>query len=150
MSDTTTLRIPAHIAADLSEVRQPAAAAPTLPPAVYSSDEIYDAESEWIFGSGWMGLGRGDRWPNPGDYIALDLAGDVEAMELGLTPEAAPRGDREDTGTLADGFTDQLAGDLDVRVEDEDALETRPSLDDAGPRHGSSAVTRRSSSAALE
>lgn len=76
MSDTTTTTgLPAGLAADLAQVRAPAASSPTLPPGVYADEGVYDIERESIFRAGWMGLGRGDRWANPGDYSALELAG---------------------------------------------------------------------------
>jgi len=47
----------------------------SLPPACYTTAEMLAAESERLFRSGWVGIGRSDRWAEPGDYTALDVAG---------------------------------------------------------------------------
>jgi phenylpropionate dioxygenase-like ring-hydroxylating dioxygenase large terminal subunit len=47
-----------------------------IPPACYADNELLELERRAIFFEGWVGLGRGDRWPNSGDYSALDIAGE--------------------------------------------------------------------------
>ena len=47
----------------------------TLPPEFYSSPDLMKAEGMKIFRTGWVGVGRADRWPAPGDYSAMDIAG---------------------------------------------------------------------------
>ena len=74
-TETTTREIPRAIASDLSQVIQPVVSAPTLPPGVYADAGVFSAEAEFIFQTGWMGIGRSDRWMHPGDYTALELAG---------------------------------------------------------------------------
>ena len=55
---------------------QPENAALTLPPAVYTSPEIYAAELGAIFEKEWVCLGRVEEIRNPGDYFTVDLIGD--------------------------------------------------------------------------
>jgi len=47
-----------------------------IPPACYADNDLLALERGAIFYEGWVGLGRGDRWPKSGDYSALDLAGE--------------------------------------------------------------------------
>ncbi len=53
----------------------PADEAHSLPPVFYSSSDMLKVEIERIFGSGWVGIGRSDRWASPGDFAAMDIAG---------------------------------------------------------------------------
>ena len=46
-----------------------------IPPACYADETLLGLEREAVFRRAWVGLGRGDRWPNPGDYSAIDIAG---------------------------------------------------------------------------
>lgn len=55
--------------------RLPAAEASSLPPRAYTSFEMARAETETVFRSGWIGLGRTDIVRAPGDFAALDVAG---------------------------------------------------------------------------
>ncbi|MEM6678409.1 MAG: aromatic ring-hydroxylating dioxygenase subunit alpha [Pseudomonadota bacterium] len=50
-------------------------AAQMLPPACYVADDATRAEVETLFRQGWIGVGRADIVPAPGDFITLDLAG---------------------------------------------------------------------------
>jgi len=47
----------------------------TLPPAAYADAELFEREQELIFRRGWVGVGRGDRWPNVGDFASVDIGG---------------------------------------------------------------------------
>ena len=47
-----------------------------IPPACYADDALLLLEREAAFRKGWIGLGRADRWPQCGDYSALDIAGE--------------------------------------------------------------------------
>ena len=58
-----------------AKVRLPLLEAETLPPWCYTSPDFHQREVERIFMRHWIFIGRGDRIPNPGDYVALDLAG---------------------------------------------------------------------------
>ncbi|QGX98209.1 aromatic ring-hydroxylating dioxygenase subunit alpha [Roseovarius faecimaris] len=60
---------------DLSQVRLPAAQASCLPPVCYTSPEICEAEIARLFRQSWLCVGRSDMVTGPGDYIALDFAG---------------------------------------------------------------------------
>lgn len=55
-------------------VAEPELAA-TLPAACYVDAAVYDAEQQAVFRTGWVGVGRSDRWPNAGDYSAMDIGG---------------------------------------------------------------------------
>ena len=48
----------------------------SLPPLAYTSEAALDHERRAIFGLGWVGIGRSDRWSEPGTYSAMDLAGE--------------------------------------------------------------------------
>lgn len=47
----------------------------TLPPDCYVSEAVQAAERQAIFGQGWVGVGRSDRWPHAGDFAAVDISG---------------------------------------------------------------------------
>ena len=49
----------------------------SLPPAAYRSSELYALEIEKIFKQAWMCVGRAEYIPNPGDYYAFDVLGDM-------------------------------------------------------------------------
>ena len=46
----------------------------SLPPACYADTSVFETEIETIFHSSWIGVGRADRLPKPGDYMTLDIA----------------------------------------------------------------------------
>ncbi|MEM7562604.1 MAG: aromatic ring-hydroxylating dioxygenase subunit alpha [Pseudomonadota bacterium] len=45
-----------------------------IPPACYADEGLLRQEREAVFHTGWVGIGRGDRWPESGDYSAIDIA----------------------------------------------------------------------------
>lgn len=47
----------------------------TLPPACYVRDDVARAEIDAVFRRSWISVGRADLVRAPGDYIALDVAG---------------------------------------------------------------------------
>ena len=49
---------------------------PGIPPRCYADDGLLALERRAVFLRGWVGLGRADRWPQSGDYSALDIAGE--------------------------------------------------------------------------
>ena len=53
----------------------PVAEANSLPAACYHSTEILDTEIKNIFHQNWLGLGRADRFSEPGKYEAMEVAG---------------------------------------------------------------------------
>ena len=59
----------------LAECAKPADQASSIPPAYYTSDDLAKAETETVFRSGWIGVGRADVVRNPGDFVTLDIAG---------------------------------------------------------------------------
>lgn len=62
---------PAHYA----PVRRSLLEAETLPAWCYISEAFYRREVEQIFLKVWNFVGRADRIPNPGDYVAFDFVG---------------------------------------------------------------------------
>src|SRR5690606_19386072 len=65
--------------ADLMEegrraVLRPLAQASTLPPAFYTSPEIFEAERERVFRRNWVSVGRASEIPNAGDRFRIDVA----------------------------------------------------------------------------
>lgn len=61
--------------AAFDKVRLPLAAAETLPPWCYYSDEFYRLEVERLFMKVWNFIGRADHIPNPGDFYTLEFVG---------------------------------------------------------------------------
>lgn len=51
-------------------------AAPMLPPECYTSPEFFDFEREAVFARSWLCVGRAEQIPNPGDYLAVSMAGE--------------------------------------------------------------------------
>ncbi len=47
----------------------------SLPPACYVDQAVTQAEVTHLFRAGWFGVGRADQIKEPGDYVALDVAG---------------------------------------------------------------------------
>ena len=76
--------LPPRVKADLARCVRSSDTMRTLPPACYTDSEVFEAEMQVIFRSGWIGVGRSDRWPEVGDY---------SAMELGGVPVVVVRGD---------------------------------------------------------
>src|SRR5215813_1574736 len=70
MTEPADIFHPRHYAA----VRKPFGAAGTLPGWCYTSERFYAREVERIFMRHWNCIGRVDRIPNPGDYLALEFA----------------------------------------------------------------------------
>ena len=45
-----------------------------IPPACYADNDLLELERRAVFVNGWVSLGRADRWPNSGDYSAMNIA----------------------------------------------------------------------------
>ena len=58
-----------------AKVRLPLLEAETLPPACYTDPAFFARETERIFCVHWNLVCRADEVPEPGDYVAIDLAG---------------------------------------------------------------------------
>lgn len=58
----------------LSRPALPPGEALSLPPACYAAPAVVDAEISALFRGGWIGVGRADLVPEPGDYVTLDIA----------------------------------------------------------------------------
>ena len=65
----------ADILSSLSLVTRSVGESPTLPPACYTDPAVQALEQETVLRSSWVGIGRADRWREPGDYAALTVAG---------------------------------------------------------------------------
>ncbi len=74
----------------LDACKGPPETAMSLPPQVYTCAEIAAAEERALFRRHWLGLGRADVVQNPGDFIALDIAG--QSLILLRDREGALRG----------------------------------------------------------
>ena len=59
----------------LESCAKPAELASSIPPVYYTSENLAAAENETVFRSGWIGVGRADVVANPGDFVAMDIAG---------------------------------------------------------------------------
>ena len=70
-----TSRLPPGLAEDLASCLLPAASASTLPAACYTDPDIHQVERDTVFRRGWIGVGRFDRWPEVGDFSAIDIGG---------------------------------------------------------------------------
>ncbi len=53
------------------------AAALTLPPLAYNSDEMFELERDKVFRNGWMAVCRADQVAEPGAYWCVDLLGEA-------------------------------------------------------------------------
>lgn len=62
-------------ARELENCARAAEEASSIPPRYYASNNLAEAEIDRIFRRSWIGLGRADMVAAPGDYIALDIAG---------------------------------------------------------------------------
>jgi phenylpropionate dioxygenase-like ring-hydroxylating dioxygenase large terminal subunit len=70
---------PSGIGALLAQLREyvaPDAPAISLPPAAFSSPELYDLEVERIFQRSWVMVARSSGLAAPGDYLATTIAGE--------------------------------------------------------------------------
>ncbi len=59
----------------LCQVKPPIMSASTLPPVCYWDSAVFERERHAVFGRSWIGVGRADRWKEPGDFAAMELAG---------------------------------------------------------------------------
>ena len=67
--------LPQQVADALTRCAEPSDIQPTLPAACYVDPDIYAVEQQAVFRQGWVGVGRSDRWPQVGDYSAMELGG---------------------------------------------------------------------------
>ena len=67
--------LPQRVADALTRCAGPSDIQPTLPAACYVDPDIYAVEQQAVFRQGWVGVGRSDRWPQVGDYSAMELGG---------------------------------------------------------------------------
>jgi phenylpropionate dioxygenase-like ring-hydroxylating dioxygenase large terminal subunit len=61
---------------ELASVRKPLAEASHAPGALYCSPDVYAMEVERLFKRDWLLVGRVEELSNPGDYMALRIAGE--------------------------------------------------------------------------
>src|SRR5438132_772157 len=50
--------------------------APMLPRECYTSPEFFEFEREAVFARSWACVGRAEQIPDPGDYLAVSVAGE--------------------------------------------------------------------------
>ena len=67
--------LPDGLAGGLALCLAPADEASSLPAACYSDLAVHLVERDTMFRHGWIGVGRFDRWPDVGDFSAMDLGG---------------------------------------------------------------------------
>ena len=65
-----------RVLAGLDDSARPVDEARALPPEAYMSDAFFAFEKQAIFMRSWLCVGRVQQVPNPGDFIALTLAGE--------------------------------------------------------------------------
>ena len=70
-----TSGLPDGLAGGLARCLAPADEASSLPAACYSDLAVHLVERDTMFRHGWIGVGRFDRWPDVGDFSAMDLGG---------------------------------------------------------------------------
>jgi phenylpropionate dioxygenase-like ring-hydroxylating dioxygenase large terminal subunit len=72
--------MPASLQSLLEEGRRavlrPLAEASTLPPAFYTSPELFEREQELVFRRNWVSVGHAAEIPKPGDRFRIDVAGE--------------------------------------------------------------------------
>jgi len=56
---------------------QTLASSETLPPSAYTTQDFYDLEVERIFRKDWLCVAHVSQIPNPGDYVPIDLCGEL-------------------------------------------------------------------------
>jgi phenylpropionate dioxygenase-like ring-hydroxylating dioxygenase large terminal subunit len=50
--------------------------AATLPPVLYTSEEVLDFERDALYAKEWLCVGRAERIPNPGDWFTVTITGE--------------------------------------------------------------------------
>jgi len=66
---------PESLRQQLRELRPDFNLSPGIPPACYADPGLLGLEQRALFEQGWVGLGRADRWPECGDYAAMQVGG---------------------------------------------------------------------------
>lgn len=61
---------------ELAPTRAPLDRARHLPPRFYTAPDILELEKEKLFFRDWLVVGREEEFPNPGDYRAMEIAGE--------------------------------------------------------------------------
>jgi len=59
----------------------------TLPPAAYFSPQVHELEIDRVFRRNWLCIGRADQAARPGDFMALDVAGEPVVLVRDLKGE---------------------------------------------------------------
>ncbi|MCY3642608.1 MAG: aromatic ring-hydroxylating dioxygenase subunit alpha [Acidimicrobiaceae bacterium] len=62
--------------ADLAAAREPIATATTLPPSFYTDQAVYDEIVDRVFRHSWLPVAHVSQLAHPGDYVALEMAGE--------------------------------------------------------------------------
>jgi phenylpropionate dioxygenase-like ring-hydroxylating dioxygenase large terminal subunit len=72
-----------QLLAELRHYLRPDPPALSLPSQVFTSPELYEAERERIFARSWIMVAHRDQFAEPGDYLALDIAGEPVVVARG-------------------------------------------------------------------
>ncbi|MFC8507234.1 SRPBCC family protein [Streptomyces sp. NPDC057411] len=72
-----------EIVAELERYLGPDAAALSLPPAAFTSPELWERERERVFGRSWVLVAHVDELAEPGAYVALSVAGEPVVVVRG-------------------------------------------------------------------
>lgn len=65
-----------RLLAEVAAATSPEGAPLALPPRAYTDELLFALERERVIGPGWWCVGRASSWAAPGDYRALEIAGD--------------------------------------------------------------------------
>ncbi|MFF4797246.1 aromatic ring-hydroxylating dioxygenase subunit alpha [Streptomyces sp. NPDC001351] len=87
----TTTTGPAAVRTDettglLTQLREYLAPVPpqlSMPPRAFTDPGLYELERERIFHRSWVLVGHADQFASPGDYVALDIAGEAVLVARG-------------------------------------------------------------------
>jgi len=72
-----------ELLAAVQQYLRPDPPAISLPPQVFTSPEVYESERARIFSRSWIMVGHADQLADPGDYLALSIAGEPVAITRG-------------------------------------------------------------------
>ncbi|MEU9336284.1 SRPBCC family protein [Streptomyces sp. NPDC048290] len=69
--------------AELARYLQADPPALSLPSVLFTSPQVYETERDRIFAGSWILVGHRDQWAAPGDYVALEIAGEPVLITRG-------------------------------------------------------------------
>ena len=66
----------AELGAEIGGTQKPLDEATHLPSEIYTSDEVFELETEKIFKKDWLAVARAEEIEKPGDYMTFDIVGE--------------------------------------------------------------------------